>query len=160
MSLVLINFYELFNQHLLINVLATLGYIYENEKIEDDVAEAQEILPVSFAKLCILDIFKEFLNHLILDEILSNHFLLRKFEQNLDDFALIVELIEYLEDLQHYCIVNLTNQFVILDNVFNCEKSLIFARVVEQASIFIIHVRFHGIESNNKVTLKIFRIIM
>jgi len=99
--LAVIHFYKLLYEHLFIDVLATLGDVDENKQVEDDMPETQEVLTVRFAKLGILYILEKVLDALVLNKVLGDCFFLGKFEQNLDHFAFIVKLIEYLQNFQH-----------------------------------------------------------
>ena len=141
------NFYKLLDEHLFIDVLASLGNVDENKQVEYYVAETQKVLSVRFAQLRVLNVLEKLLNLLVLDKILCDDLLLREFKQNLDHFAFVIELIEYLQHLQHQCTVDLPYQLIILDNIFNGVCFLILTRV-KQTSILVVHVGFHGIEGH------------
>ena len=82
------------------------------------VAQAKKVLPICLGERLIIEILEKVLQSLILDEEGSDDFFLRKLEQDLDQVRIRV-LVKYLEGFQNQRVIYLSNQIVLLYNIFN-----------------------------------------
>ena len=87
------------------------------------MAQAKKVLPICLGERLIIEILEKVLQPLILDEEGSDDFFLRKLEQDLDQVRIRV-LVKYLESFQNQRVIYLSNQIVLLYNIFN--DSLVF----------------------------------
>ena len=129
---------KLIFKQILVDFDAPLGNVDENAQVVEYVAQAEEVLPIRFRELIIIEILEKVLQPLILDEEGSDDLFLRKLEQDLDQVRTRV-LIKDLQSFQNQRVVNLSDQIILLYYIFNdslvlCTKLYSRLLIVDVAS--------------------------
>lgn len=109
---------KLILKQILVDFDAPLGDVDEHAQVVEYVAQTEEVLPIRFGQLIIIEILEKVLQPLILDEEGSDDFFLRKLEQDLDQIGTRV-LVKDLKSFKNQRVINLSYQIILLHNIFN-----------------------------------------
>ena len=141
---------KLFFKQILVDFDAPLGDVYEHAQVVEYVAQTEKVLPIRLRKLLIIEILEKVLQPLILDEEGSDDLFLGKFEQDLDQVCTRV-LVKDLKSFQNQSVVNLSDEIVLLDYIFN--DSLVL-RSNLYPCLLIVDVASHGENSYHQIVFE------